>query len=177
MIFSLFRRKDPSPVPLDLHDAIVAEARSVDLYAHLGVPDTVTGRFEMVVLHAHLFLRRARGDDRLAELAQEVVDRTFLEFDRALREMGVGDPSVPRKMKSMARAFYGRGVAYDPALDACDVDLLQSTLKRIVFQDRDVGDPRGLALRALAADAHLKERVSTGDLLEGIMSFKPTRVA
>jgi cytochrome b pre-mRNA-processing protein 3 len=175
VILSLFRRKEPSPIPLDLHDAIVAEARSVALYADFGVPDTVTGRFEMVVLHAHLFLRRARREqDRLGDLAQEVVDRTFLEFDRALREMGVGDTSVPRKMKTMARAFYGRGAAYDPALDARDVDALASVLRRVVFEDKDAGDPRGLALRVLAMEAHLTDAVSAGDLLEGIVSFRPS---
>ena len=92
-----------------LYGAVVAQARQVVFYRDLGVPDTVDGRFELIVLHMVLLLRRLNreGDDGAA-LRQALFDVLLDDMDRSLREMGVGDLGVGRRVKAMGKAFYGR---------------------------------------------------------------------
>src|SRR5215208_2944217 len=114
-----------------LYGAIVAQARVPDFYARLGVPDSVDGRFEMVVLHLALVLRSLRdADEGTRALGQEVFDIFCVEMDRSLREMGVGDLSVPKRMKRMGEAYYGRAAAYDAALDKGDRAALAAAVRR-----------------------------------------------
>src|SRR5450432_4115159 len=112
--WTLFR-PDPNAAPAArLYDAIVSQARQPDFYAAGGVPDSIDGRFEMIVLHAYLVLRRLRGAGEVAEpLAQALVDRLFADMDASLREMGAGDLGVGKRVKRMATAFYGRVAAYE----------------------------------------------------------------
>lgn len=102
-----------------LYDAIVAQARRPSFYTACGVPDTLDGRFELVVLHAFLTFRRleAAGAET-ADFAQLLFDVLFRDMDRSLREIGVGDLSVGKKVRTMAEAFYGRVKAYERALQA-----------------------------------------------------------
>ena len=131
MIFKLLR-KDPRRAVIEgLHDEIVAAARQPRLYAELGVPDTLEGRFEALCLHVLLVLRRLRAlPAPAAEIGQELVDHVFRQLDRSLREMGVGDFGVPKRMKKLAQAFYGRARAYDGALEAKDREALAAALAR-----------------------------------------------
>src|SRR5579872_4576168 len=100
-----------------LHGEIVAAARRTALYADFGAPDTLDGRFEMMALHAGLALRRLTAISGLGEeIAQDLADCVFRHFDDALREIGVGDIAVPKRMKRMAEAFYGRTKAYSEGL-------------------------------------------------------------
>ena len=118
-----------------LYDIVVGQARQPALFRDFGVPDTLDGRFEMVVLHALLTMRRLRacGEDGQAQ-AQKLFDIMFADFDRALREIGVGDLSVGRRIKKMAQAFYGRAAALDSALeDVDDNESLRETIVRNVF--------------------------------------------
>ncbi len=116
-----------------LYDRVVRQARSPSFYADGGVPDTVDGRFEMVVLHAHLVIGRLMtGGDEAGRIAQYLFDTMITDMDRSLREMGVGDLGVGRKVKTMAEAYYGRARAYDSALAAGDADL-SGALRRNVF--------------------------------------------
>jgi cytochrome b pre-mRNA-processing protein 3 len=133
-MFAPFARRKPDPVPPALYGALVAAAREPALYAAYGVADTMQGRFEMLTVVGWLFLRRAKTSPGLREIAQEVVDLLFSELDRALRESGVGDLSVPKKMRSIAGLFYGRVEAYDRAFEAGDA-ALASALRRAVFAD------------------------------------------
>jgi len=100
-----------------LYARIVAQARRPAFYRHAGVPDSVDGRFDMIVLHLALVVARLRRepDDGMA-LAQAIFDTMLDDMDRSLREMGVGDLAVGRRVKAMARAFYGRAAAYDAAI-------------------------------------------------------------
>ncbi len=117
MILGPFRRSANALVVDRLHGAIVAAARQPALYADLEVPDTFQGRFECLTLHVALVLDRLRDAPAPgAEMAQHLVDTVFAHFDRTLREMGVGDTAVPKRMKAMAEAFGGRCVAYREAL-------------------------------------------------------------
>ncbi len=103
----------------DLYASIVEKARDPAFYGVLGVPDTVDGRFDMIVLHLMLVLRRLRGQGEAAERrGQELFDLMFKDMDQSLRELGVGDMSVGKHVKRMAQAFYGRAERYEAGLDA-----------------------------------------------------------
>ncbi|ADZ70352.1 ubiquinol-cytochrome C chaperone family protein [Polymorphum gilvum] len=149
MVFSLFRRRRPTS-EYALYGAIVAQARQPGFYSPIGVPDTVDGRFDMIVLHAILVFRRLQGEGReVAEFAQKVFDLFFRDMDGSLREMGVSDVGVPRKVKKMAEAFYGRAAAYGTALDDGELGALAAAIDRNVFPE--ASSPA--AARALAAYA------------------------
>ncbi len=139
MIFGLFKSRDGNADIVDrLHQAVVEAARRPVFYTDLGVPDTVEGRFDLVTLHATLVVRRLRAlPEPASSLAQDLVDAIFLNFDRALRELGVGDISVPKRMKTMASAFLGRARAYEAALPADDAELAK-VLARNVLNRTDV---------------------------------------
>ena len=154
MILGLLR-KDPRRVLIEgLHDRIILAARRPRLYSSLGVPDTIEGRFEALCLHAVLVLRRLRRlPPPAGDIGQDLVDQVFRQLDRSLREMGVGDFGVPKRMKKLAQAFYGRARAYDAALDAGDRAGLTMALARNMTGEREPA--AGLAAYAFALDAAL----------------------
>lgn len=145
-----------------LYKTIVAQARQPALYLGGLVTDTPEGRFEMVVLHAALVMRRLKSRGRAAsELAQLLFDTMFADMDDNLREIGVGDLSVGRKIRKMVEAFYGRLRAYDTALNKPDPERAQA-LTRIVSRnvpsdDMLVDSCRKLADYMLAADHMLRD--------------------
>ncbi|KAB2876373.1 MAG: ubiquinol-cytochrome C chaperone [Bauldia sp.] len=149
MFDRFFRRgRRGEGIPAALYGAIVAQARSAALYRDFGVPDTVEGRFEMVVLHLALVLRHLRdGDGHVSAVGQSVFDTFCTEMDRSLREMGVGDLSVGKKMRQVGEAFYGRAAAYESALSGRDASDLASALTRNVY----AGAVPGMAVTSLAA--------------------------
>ena len=122
----------------------VDQARQPEFYLHRGVPDTPDGRFDMVVLHVVLVMRRLKRDhDQAAETAQALFDLMFADMDQNLREMGVGDVGVGPRVKAMAKGFFGRLAAYDLALNAEDNAALCAALRRNLYRkcaplDRDV---------------------------------------
>ncbi len=129
--------------------ALVAQARRHEFYEGLGVPDTLDGRFDLIVLHASLYLKRLRAAGRDGRvLAQTVFDQMFFNLDQSLRELGVGDISLPKKMRKMVSAFYGRAAAYDKALAAGPDDALAEALARNIYAG---APPAGPAVRALCA--------------------------
>ena len=135
MILPLFQRRGRT---IDaLYGAIVAQARAPAFYADLGVPDTVLGRFDMVLLHVVLVLRRLRADGAGERaLAQGLFDRFCRDMDHNLREMGISDQGVPRHMQRVGEAFYGRAQVYEAALDAAaEEGALVAALGRNVYPD------------------------------------------
>jgi cytochrome b pre-mRNA-processing protein 3 len=136
MVVSLFTRKKPVPSVDAVYGDIVAAARLPLLYRDLGVPDTVMGRFDTLALHLMLVLRHLRSLPTPADaLAQELVDRFFADLDLAMREIGIGDISVPKKVKALGRAFYGRAEAYEAALAGdAPADALERALSRNVLE-------------------------------------------
>jgi cytochrome b pre-mRNA-processing protein 3 len=169
MIFSLFKRRRETPSVERLYGDVVAAARAPALYRDLGAPDTVMGRFELLALHVSLLLRRLRALPPPADsLAQELVDAFFAELDAALRQIGIGDVSVPKKVKKLGEAFYGRAKAYDEALaEDAESDALERALARNVL-DRP-GEPMLAAALALHArrNAEALDRLSLDDILAG----------
>ncbi len=136
-------------------------------YAKWGVADDVDGRFNMVALHMFLVLDRLKGEDSL--FRQRLVDEFFADMDRSLREMGVGDISVGKKVRKMAEAFYGRIAAYDAGL-AESRDALAAALSRNLFPDENGSGAENLADYVLNARAHLV-RATTEHLLTGEIDF------
>jgi len=133
MILHLFRRTPSDDTIARLYGAIVAQARQPAFYQFYRVPDTVNGRFEMVVLHAVLLISRLEADGADGRnLGQAVFDRFCGDMDGSLREMGVGDITVPRRMKAIGEAFYGRKRAYEAALALPGLEQLAEVLARNV---------------------------------------------
>jgi cytochrome b pre-mRNA-processing protein 3 len=156
MIFQLLRRGRRRQTIDALYGVIVAQARHPAFYRDFGVPDTVDGRFEMIVLHIVLFVRRVRPEpDDIRVLGQRVFDRFCADMDHNLREMGVGDLAVPKRMKGIGEAFYGRAQTYDHALDGNDADAVAATLARNVFAASAPSSARRLAAYVAAVERHL----------------------
>ena len=101
-----------------IYGMIVTQAREPAFYRSLGVPDTVNGRFDLLVLHLWLVLRRFRSTSDAKDASQALFDRFCDDMDANLREMGVGDLTVPKRMQAFGEAFYGRAAAYDAAFAA-----------------------------------------------------------
>lgn len=132
----LFRRRAPDQAEAILAK-IVAQARQPALYANLGVDDSLDGRFEMILVHAFLYLHRLKDEGSAARaVGQRVFDLMFRDLDRNLHEIGVSYLGVPRRVKAMGRAFYGRTAAYDAALASGDPGALDQALLRNVYGGR-----------------------------------------
>src|SRR5262245_30336880 len=169
MLSSLFRGFSPDPTIEAVYGMIVAQARSPSFYSDYGVPDTVSGRFDMIVLHLILVLRRLRqGSTGVPTLGQHVFDRFCRDMDHNFREMGVGDLAVPKEMRRVAKAFYGRSAAYEAALASNDHTALETAVARNVFGTNEV--PNGA--RRLATYIRDAERqLATQDLAAGNFRF------
>ena len=138
MIAKLFRQDPVDREVAPLYLRLVEHARAPDFYLKCGVPDTLDGRFDMLVLHVFLVLERLAGQgEREDALVQALIDRLFADMDVTLREMGVGDLSVGKKVKRMAEAFYGRARAYREGLAAPDTDALAEALRRNLYRSAE----------------------------------------
>ena len=161
-----------------LYLALVAQARQPALYTDLGVPDSRDGRLELVYLHAILVMRRLRTEGRPGqELAQDLFDLLFRDLDRHLREWGVGDLSVGKKVKVLAQSFFGRATALDGPLTDGDRDAITDILRRNVYAEvaePDAAAVAGLGEYLLAQDRWLAAQAPDG-LLRGKPTFAPVR--
>lgn len=157
-----------------LYGAIVAQSRQEAFYTDLGVADTLEGRFEMVVLHTFLLCHRLKGGDADATaMSQEVFDTFVADMDATLRELGVGDLSVPKKMKKIGAAFYGRTVAYDAGLAAPDDAALALALARNILE-AEAQTPRAEALAAYVRSAAAKLAATPfATFAKGDLAFPP----
>ena len=154
MFFQRLFRPGPARVAGQaLFEAVARQARQPAFYTTLGAPDTVEGRFELYSLHVVLLLRRLKGQGRDAtSIAQALFDAYVQSLDDALREMGVGDLSVGKKMRRIGEAFYGRVKSYDAALaNPGDRVELEAVLMRTVFAETSDGQPSVLADYVLRA--------------------------
>ena len=162
-----------------IYREIVAAARQPAFYSDLGVPDTPLGRFEMLSVHMILFMHRMRGHQGApADLAQELTDMFFQDVDHSLRELGIGDMGVPKRMKKLAKMFYGRAESYGSALEGNDAATLAEALKRnILPESDDWPGAQGLASQVLAIGADLDGQ-TMDDILAGKIRFgSPDEIA
>lgn len=140
MFFKRWRKPRPAQLVGEaLYAGAVAQARTPALYLDLGAPDTREGRFELYSLHVILLLDRLKGQGPQAEeTAQALVDRFTRGLDDAFRELGVGDMAVPKRIKKLAEAFFGRARSADQAFDALpDRRTLQALLARTLYEGDD----------------------------------------
>src|SRR3569832_2222613 len=116
MKMPLFRRNRQPDTNSSLYGMIVAQARTQVVYREYGVPDTVAGRFDILLMHVALVVERLMREEPAKAFGQTLFDRFCSAMDDNLREMGIGDLSVPKHMKRGGEAFYGRPQAYQAAL-------------------------------------------------------------
>ncbi|MCW3473951.1 ubiquinol-cytochrome C chaperone family protein [Limobrevibacterium gyesilva] len=168
------RRSRHERTGYELYGAAVAAARDPYFYTGLGVPDTLDGRFDLVGLHAFLVIRRLQGlPEPGPALAQALFDAMFNDMDVNLREMGVGDLAVGKKVRAMWEAFHGRAAAYQAAMKAGDSGALAAALERNVWRGTPAGAAAAeLARIALAQDTHLA-RQDLATLARGAVAFLP----
>ena len=164
MFFRILRRKAGSESPARrLHASATAQSRRPEFYRAMGVADTVDGRFELLTLHIVLLLERLREQ---SAVRQDLFDIYVSDLDGALREMGVGDLSMGRRMKQLGQVFYGRAAALDAAFKSLpDERELRDVIARTVFQGA-TGDSAGLSDYAIDCRA-LLAGCALDDLLSG----------
>ena len=166
MILSLFPRNRPESTIRSLYGAIVAQARQPSFYREYDVPDTVNGRFDMIVLHLALFLDRAEAaGEPMRVLGQGVFDLFCGQMDGHFREAGVSDLKVPKEMREMAEAFYGRRSVYHAALAEPGNTALEAALMRNIYLGNDGASSGAARLAAYIRAA--SERLSQEGALEG----------
>lgn len=174
--------------------SIVKQARRPELYAPGCAPDNFDGRFDMMALHVHLVLRRMRalGMGR-SDIGQDLFDMFFKDMDQAMREAGVGDMGVGKKVQKMVEAFYGRATAYDGVLDAqgdnaqgdnepgenasSDISDIYDILSRNLYPDAAISPQQEAGLRALTAYAMALEAHLAGLTLDDILSGQGFKAA
>ena len=141
----------------EFYAAVARAARNPLFYRAYGVDDSVDGRFDTLVLHAALLVRRlsAMAGREGGELAQGVIDTMFADLDLSLLEMGVGDTKVGGKVKAMAKAWLGRMTAYDAAIAGADPAVLAGALERNLYRGSGDALGNGLAGAVLRADGAL----------------------
>ncbi len=171
-VFARGRRLRQERTGFQLYNAAVAAARDAFFYTELGVPDTLDGRFDLVGLHVGLVIRRLRRDEtaEAAAVAQKLFDAMFADMDITLREIGVGDMSVAKRVRAMWEAFHGRSMAYDLALESGNLAELRDALARNVWRGEPAPGAGRLAAIVRAADAALAGQASDA-LLAGKVSF------
>lgn len=177
--FNHFRkpRLAPSGTIEAIYGMIVTQAREPVFYRDLGVPDTVNGRFDLLLLHLWLLLRRLRTGQSAtldaSELSQALFDRFCEDMDDNLREMGVGDQTVPKRMRAFGEAFYGRVQAYDQAMESGG-EALASAICKNILNGTGLDRAKRLAAYARACEAALG-RTDEAALLRTSFKFPPAR--
>ena len=157
-LFARARRASPAAA---LYRAVVKRARQPRLYTELGFPDTPDGRFEAIALHLALVLRRLKRDGEAGKaLGEELAALMVADFDQNLRELGVGDLVVGKRVTAMTKNFYGRLTALNAALDDGADAALALALSRVLFR---VATPSQTQIQALAA--YVREQIA---ILDGL---------
>ena len=177
-MFKFFRANPVREAAELAYRRVVEHSRRPGFFLDGGVPDTIDGRFELICLHAFLYLHRLKDEQPQAQrLGQRFHDLMFADFDRSLREMGLGDLSVGREIKRMARAFYGRIAAYEEGLAAGD-SVLRPALVRNLYGTAPPSETQLAAIAAyLRQEAARLARQKTTELLAGNVVFGAPPVA
>jgi len=156
MLHKLFRPRSAERPGEAVYALAVEQARAPEFYTRLGVADRIDARFELYTLHVLLMVLRFRDEgERGAEAGQALFDAYVSALDNALRELGVGDISVGKKMRKLGEALYGRMTAYEAPLRDGDAEALTGALARNVYEDAEAIHAPALARYALASRAAL----------------------
>ncbi len=172
MILSLFGKSTSDDAVFRVYNAIVAQSRQARFYADWSVPDTVTGRFDMISLHMALLFRRLRSDNPAHKaFSQAVFDLFFRDMDRSLRQMGAGDLAVPKKIKKMGNIFFGLLAALNEAMDRSDPDVIADVLARNIFDTETSAGIAPMTQYLLASDKFLAGQ-SDAAIIGGTLSYE-----
>lgn len=173
MILSRFRKSADQKAVYATYASIVAQSRQVKFYADWQVPDTVTGRFDMISLHLSLVLQRLKtGETRTRDFSQSLFDLFFKDMDRSLREMGAGDMAVPKRIQKMGELFYGLLAGLTDALDQEGDAALTEVLKRNVYPDETSAHIADLAGYVRTFTGQLQD-IPVDTILSGKMKLSP----
>ena len=175
MLSALFKKSSSQTAPQQLYGGVMTHARTPDFFISFGVPDTVMGRFDVLSLHIYLLARRLREDGRpiCMDLSQEVFDLYVYDVERALRELGIGDTSVPKKKKKMIRSFYGQIDDFDEAINTNDKDTIVEKVSLRYLSETENPKPEILTSYILATEADLKTQDIKSILSGEITWLKP----
>lgn len=127
-----------------LYAAVVEQSRQSGFYSGCGVQDSANGRFEVLALNLFLVMHRLRAAPGCFRLARALSEQAVTDIDRNLREMGVGDLSVGRKVKQLTQSLYGRYSAYTAGLEG-DEEMMAAALRRNLFAGDPAADPLAIA--------------------------------
>lgn len=164
----MFRRRQPADdFAIQLYGRTAERARAPDLFESCGIPDTLDGRFDALALHAALVVDRLRREPDGAVLAQAFFDAMFRHLDLTLREIGVQDLGVGRRIKIMAEGFHGRALAYREALEGGPTSLAE-VLRRNAYGGRPPTDTDKIArLEAhVRGEAERLDRTARNELIK-----------
>ena len=178
-VFGFFKSRKHIKVARVLYSFILNQARLPVFYKEFGVQDTIDGRFDMIVLHAHILFNRLKdGSTEEQAVAQAVFDLMFADLDQNLREMGVGDVGVSKRIKAMAEAFYGRASAYANGMREQDNNALAVALRRNLYRNSEASDHQILGVSCYMRNqvSHLKSQ-ELSKLIQGNVSFMTAKPA
>ena len=154
-----------------LYAAIVAAARQPFFYASFGVADSPLGRFEVLSAHMALILRVSRKADKpVKDTVQVLTEEFFKDVDHSLRELGIGDAGVPKRMKKLISMFYGRVDSYVGAIDAGDQPALMAALERNLTPGGKLRDAQGFAIYLMNAAKRIESQIPD-EFLKGKLNF------
>jgi len=178
-MFGLFRAKNPYEQPAkDLYAAALGRVRDPLFYREYGVPDTIDGRFDLLLMHIFIMIDRAKDEGSAgALLSQALFDETFANMDQILREMGIGDMGLPKHMRRMMKAFNGRMHAYRKAVQTDDNDgqALQKALARNLYGTIEIPEEEMLTRMAdyMREAMTILKRREFSDVAQGRIDFLP----
>ncbi|MTI09628.1 ubiquinol-cytochrome C chaperone family protein [Curvivirga aplysinae] len=176
-VLDLFKgAADKGPVGT-LYSNIVAQARSVSFYRDLGVADDLDGRFDMIALHYFLAMDRMRQDETLMEISQKLANLVIADMDRSLREMGVGDMKVGKKVQDMGLALYGRMEMYDHALmeeieDSQKSKLGEAIMRNVYRRNEDISSNAQKIVDYVFSQREYLKLNSTDEIANGHLKFE-----
>lgn len=175
MLSAFFKRSSSKTSPQQLYGSVMTQARTPEFFTDFGMPDTVMGRFDVLSLHIYLLARRFReeGSPIAMDLSQEVFDLYVYDVERALRELGIGDTSVPKKKKKMIRSFYGQIDDFDEAINASDASEISAKAQSRYLSETENPNPQKLTAYILKTEAHLKEQSMKALLLGEVTWLSP----
>ena len=133
-----FKKNKYETVPNDIYQKIVNISRNKIFYTKYNVPDTIDGRFDMLVLITIIVVHRlSKIKNEGSELSQKIFDIVFKDLDYSLRELGAGDVSVANNMKKLISSYMGRQKIYLKAFKNDDEKLLVIAFKNNIFRNND----------------------------------------
>ena len=174
--FKLFLKNEPDPRKIALlYGAIMAQARSNTFFIRHGLNDDFETRFESLILHVLLVMRRLGREGY--SIKQALTDFMVSDLDRTLREMGVGDVGVLKRMKYFMEGYYGRMKAYDEALNSTDKKEILRVLDRNLFSATSTDLAKLELMRDyIDMQAAFLESQPISNIMDGTLLFKAIEV-